>query len=332
MSEGVNVRPPLISKRTAALVLPALLALSGTAGGATDAGASVRFTSAPQRAVQGSLVTFGVAVSPRGARCTLTVRYANGARQKGLRPQRAAGGNATWRFRLSRRTGTGAATATVSCAGAGSMSHSMLVVGSVIPAKITVAKKGFSVRVHPYGGSTVSYGVILQNHSPSRDALDVSVLVNFVLPDNRLVGTATTSISEIDAGTQYAHGSDISFVGVPPIERLEVVVQVGKQEPGSRRKPAVSNVRVVPDPYNPSWVGSVEGELVNDDRRVLERAWLSTVLFDEAGNVLGGGNGYAFSSLPPAARQFFKLTSGLGAVAFERAASAMVSVAPTYRS
>ena len=328
MSEGVNARPPLF----AATALCALLAAAATAGAAVDRGSSVSFRSAPDRVVQGNTVTVSLSVQPSGARCTLEVRYANGARQKGLRAVRAARGRATWRWRLSIRTGAGIAMMTARCGSAGTAFRTMLVVGAVIPAKITVEKKGFSLRAHQYGGSTVSYGLILENHSATREARDVNVLVNFVLPDDRLIGSASTTISEIDAKSQYAHGGDISFPGVPPIARLEVVIQVRETVPAAPRKPAVSQVRVVPDRFDPNWVGSVEGELQNDDRHVLERSWLSTVLLDADGNVLGGGSGFAFISIPPAAREFFKISSGMSAVPFARAASAMVSVAPTYRS
>lgn len=324
----MHLRPPLF----AAIALAATACLAGSAGAATDSGATVSFTSAPQRVVQGNTVSVSVSVRPAGARCTLSVRYANGAQQKGLRPVRAAKGRASWRWRLTHRTGTGAATMAASCGGAGTAYRTLLVVGAVIPAKITVEKKGFSIRVHPYGGSVVSYGVILENHSKTREARDVTVLVNFVMPDDRLIGSSSTTISEIDANSQYAHGSDISFSGVPPIERLEVVVQVRDTAPAAPRKPAVAQVRLVPDPYEPAWVGSVEGELQNDDRHVLERSWLSTVVFDAEGNVIGGGNGFAFISIPPAAREFFKVSSGLRAIPFARAHSAMVSVSPTYRS
>jgi hypothetical protein len=328
MSESVNARPPLLT----AIALSALSTLAGSAGAAIDSGTGVGFTSAPQRVVQGNTVTVALSVQPAGSRCTLEVRYANGARQKGLRAVRAARGRATWRWRLSIRTGAGLATMTARCGTAGTAYRTMLVVGAVIPARITVEKKGFSIRAHPYGGSTVSYGVILENHSPTREARDVTVLVNFVMPDDRLIGSSSTTISEIDAKSQFAHGSDISFPGVPPIERLAIVIQVRETVPASSRRPAVSHVRVIPDRYDPSWVGSVEGELHNDDRAVLERSWLSTVVFDAEGNVLGGGNGFAFISIPPAAREFFKISSGMSAINFGRAASAMVSVAPTYRS
>jgi len=324
----VNARPPLLT----AIVALALAVLAASAGAATDSGTAVNFTSAPDRAVQGNTVTVALSVQPRGSRCTLEVKYANGARQRGLRALRASRGRVTWRWRISIRTGAGLATMTARCGTAGTAYRTLLVVGAVIPAKITVEKKGWSLRAHPYGGSTISYGVILENHSLTREAHDVNVLVNFVLPDDRLIGSSSTTISEIDAHSQYAHGSDITFQGVPEIARLEVVVQVRDTAPASPRRPAISQVRVVPDRYDPNWVGSIEGELQNDDRSVLERSWLSTVVFDADGNVIGGGNGFAFISIPPAAREFFKISSGLGAVPFGRAASAMVSVAPTYRS
>ena len=322
------VRPSLL----AAIAVSALSALAGSAGAAVDGGTGVGFTSAPDRVVQGNTVTVSVSVRPTGARCTLSVRYANGAQQRGLRAVRAARGRATWRWKVSTRTSAGVATLTATCGRAGTAYRTMLVVGAVIPAKITVEKKGFSIKPHPYGGSTVSYGVILENHSATREAHNVNVLVNFVLPDDRLIGSSSTTISEIDAKSQYAHGSDISFPGVPPIERLEIVIQVGDTAPAAPRKPAVSALRILPDRYDPSWVGSIEGELQNDDRAVLEHSSLSAVVLDAEGNVIGGGTGSAFISIPPAAREFFKISSGLGAIRFERAASALVSVAPSYRS
>ena len=54
------------------------------------------------------------------------------------------------------------------------------------------------------------------------------------------------------------------------------------------------------------------------------------MVFDANGNVLGGGSGYAFASLPPSAREFFKIERGLDAVPMSRAASAMVSAVGTY--
>lgn len=291
---------------------------------------SVRISSAPHRAVQGDTVRLAVAVRPAGVRCRLSVRYEGGALQPGLRPVRALRGRAEWKWQLARDTSVGAARATVSCGSAGSAARSILIVGSVIPANIRVANQGFSVRQYNYGGSSVSWGVILANESPNRDAVEVTVLANFVMADNRLIGSATTRISAISAGTQHAVGGELSFLGGAPIERLEIVVQTRKSGPPTRRKPAVTNLRVVPGLTDPFWAGSLEGELINDDGSKLSRAQLGAVIFDADGKVIGGGSGFAYASLPPGAREFIKITTGMRAIAMNRAASALVSVVPTY--
>jgi hypothetical protein len=206
-----------------------------------------------------------------------------------------------------------------------------MIIGQLLPLRISVVKKGFSVRNLPYGGTRVSYGVILRNESKTENAQNLTVLVNFVMADNRLIGSATTGLQEVRANTEHALGGDLTFPGGAPIDRLEVVAQVAARAPATRRAPGISAVRVVPDIYEPEWVGSVEGEIANDDQRVkMTFARMSTVVLDADGNILGGASGFALASLPPGAREFFKLSGGLGAIPFARAASAMVSVEPLY--
>jgi len=209
----------------------------------------------------------------------------------------------------------------------------VLVVGSVIPARIDVVKDGYTVRTNPFGGGSISYGVILRNASPNQDALQVYALVNFVGADNKLVGSATTTVPGIPAVAQFALGGDVSFFGAPPtVARLEVVVQIGKRQAHSLKQPSIANVKIAASAFEPQWVGSVEGEVSNDERAlVLQNTTLSTVILDAAGNVLGGGGGYASASLPPASREFFKIESGLRSIPFANAASAMVSAIGTYQ-
>jgi hypothetical protein len=208
----------------------------------------------------------------------------------------------------------------------------MMVIGSVIPAKITVVKQGFSQRLYTYGGSTASWGVILSNQSPDQDALDVKVLANFVMPDNRLIASATVRVASIPAGGTYVSGGSVSFSGAPPIARLEIVAQIGRRDFAERLRPAIAEARPVPNPREPSWLGSVEGELQNDSpSKTLSRASIATVVLDAEGNILGGATGYASASLPPGARQFFKISSSLRAVPFDRIATTLVSVTPSYR-
>ena len=53
--------------------------------------------------------------------------------------------------------------------------------------------------------------MILANESKTRDAMDVKVLVNFVIGDNRLIGSATTNISDMAAGSEHAFGGELNF-------------------------------------------------------------------------------------------------------------------------
>ena len=195
-------------------------------------------------------------------------------------------------------------------------------IGQIIPPKITVVKTGWSVRVYKFGGSGVSYGVILANESAKQDALDVRVLVNFVMADNRLIGSASASVGDIAAGTQHALGGELQFPGGAPIDRIEVVIKIGKTGPATHTKPGLSAARILPNVFEPDWCGSVEGEVQNDSAgRTLERFSLSTVVFDAAGNIIGGGMGYGGASLPPAARVFFKISTGMRSIPFNKAAS-----------
>jgi hypothetical protein len=315
------------------LALAAVAVVAVFAGSASGRAAGVRFSAGNTRVVQGNEATVTVSVSPAGARCSLSVRYKSGAKQRGLPVVAAAGGRATWTWKVPRLVQPGPARVTASCAGAGRASRTLMVIGQVIPPKIHVVKSGWSVRNYPYGGSGVSYGVILANESKNRDALDVKVLVNFVMADNRLIGSATTRLEAIQAGTEHALGGELSFPGGAPIARLEVVVEVGRSGPGTRSKPGISAGRVLPSPFEPFWCGSVEGEVQNDHpTRTLQSVQLTAVVLDAEGNIIGGGAGYGFASLPPAARMFFKIQNGMRPIPLHKAASALVSVVPRYKS
>jgi hypothetical protein len=220
-----------------------------------------------------------------------------------------------------------------SCGRAGRAVRSLIVVGQLVPPRISVVRDGFSVRPHDYGsGSDVSYGVILRNSSPNADALNVNVLVNFVLANSKLLGSQSTNISVLRAGSTYALGTSMTFPGAAPIARLEVVVQVGDKQSATRREPTIANVVIEPDQSKPQFLGDVAGEVINTDARMtLQNAQLSAVVFDKDGNVVGGGNGGLYFTLPSGTRAVFKLTSGFAAVPTVKAASVVVSVVPTWK-
>ena len=205
--------------------------------------------------------------------------------------------------------------------------------GSIIPAHVVVEKSGFSIRNNPFIGASVSYGVMLKNVSPDEDALQVYALVNMVGPDNKLIGTSSQNLPGMPANSEFALGGELYFPAAAPVQRLEVVITVAKHAPKSLKSPIASNVHVAPNPYEPAWCGSVEGEILNNlPDLTMQMANLSAVVFDAAGNVIGGGSGYSVASLPPLAREVFKLQSGFRSIPYANAASAMVSVIGTYQA
>lgn len=302
----------------------------GAAGAAGKAGP--RFAELPSRALQGKTVKATVAVT-KGAMCTFSVRYADGKLQSGLRRARASSGRATWRWQIPELAEPGPAQATAACGSAGRATRTLTVVGNLIPPKIEVLKRGFSARLR--GSMTsVSYGLVLKNLSPNANALSVTALVNFVMTNGALIGTATTRVSVINADSTYYLGGTIQFIGAPPIDRLEVVVTPGGRVKATRvHLPKMDYVRLVPSPFEPAWLGSIEGDVVNDHRTLtLGMNQLSAVVFDAGGNVLGGGAGSTIAKSPPGTRQFFKLGSGFDSILFNKATSVQISTIPTYET
>jgi hypothetical protein len=315
--------------RLTAIAAAALVAVS--AGSASARSTSIGFTVLPQHVVQGNDAKISVRVQPVGVRCTLSVRYHGGALQGGIGAATAVGGRASWTWHVPIDVQAGSALATVRCAHAGSASRSLVIVGRLVEPKIVVMKQGFSIRPNSFGtGSRLSYGLILHNGSPERDAQKVTIQVNFVMADDHLLGTDTQHVDDIAAGSDWALGNTVSFPGAAPITRLEVVIQVGSFAAQSIHMPTLANIHVVPEIFDAKWVGTIEGELQNTDPLLtLQNAQLYAVVFDSAGNIVGGGTGFAFQPLPPGARLFLQMT-GFDVIPIENAASAVISITPTW--
>jgi hypothetical protein len=329
-------RPPdnrFVAPKSIAIFATGAALLVGLAAFASAADARlsrVAFTRAPATALQGKLVKIAVATKPAlTTRCTLAVRYKDGTVEQ-LGRTRARAGLASWDWRVPEVAQPGRASLSVSCSGAGSVTKPVTVVGTLIPPKIDVADQGFSVRAKTTG-SEASFGLMLRNSSPNADALNVYVLVNFVMADGQAIGTKTEIIDAIPAGTTYAYGGSLSFPGAAPVARLEVVVKVGGRQRGTIHQPLVQSIGIAPGRRDAMWVGEVNGEIVNDHTSLnVNRTKLSAVVFDANGGIVGGGSGYASALLPPGTRQVFVITSGVDAIQWARASRAVVSTFATY--
>lgn len=314
--------------RKGIITLIALVALAAGAGAASGRGPSVAFTQLAQSLSAGKTVNI-VARAKHPAYCTLYVKP-NGEAKQRVGIVYATGGLAHWSWHVPDFTSAGFATVTASCEGQGSITRTVRLVGGLIPPKIVVEKNGFSVRPRPYG-DTASYGVVMRNISPNADALNVYVIVNFVMADGHLIGTVANTIGSIDANSEFNYGGGLQFPGAAPVDHLEIVVQVGGRQRGVSRAPSIDGSRLAPGRLDANWVGEAGGEVINDRSTFkMSNATLYCVILDANGNVVGGGSGFANATLPPGTRQAFALTTGVDSVPWARAASSHVSAVGTY--
>ena len=313
----------------------AVIALLMLAPASFEAGepATLQFSHLPGRALAGQAVSVTVSRARAGAICSLAVSYAKNSGQSVLHPKPAVDGLASWSWTIPDSIQANVAKLSAFCAGSKKISGRLLVVGGLIPSRMSIEKDGFSVRTSSLGGADASYGILIRNHSPNADALNVNVLVNFVLSDDHLLGSTSTTIPLIPAGSTYAFGGNLGFPGAAPISRLETVIQVGSSQRHAGHPPALDNVVIEPGTYDKSWVADIAGEVINNDASLtLQTTRFSAVILDSAGNVLGGGSGSTYGALPPGTRMVFKLTGGgFGDIPVEKAASVLVSATPSWQ-
>jgi hypothetical protein len=317
-------------------LIPVLVAIAAIAAGSASAASqwTLRFNFVPQRAYQGQPAAVSVLVKPSSARCSLSVKYVDGSLQKGLGMARASSGRAEWKWTLDAVAPAGPAHATVACGHSGSLSRMFIVVGGTLRhSKLTIVNSGYSQRPDRYdAGSTVSYGVVLDNPSNTEDAQNVSVQVNFVDGANHTLQSATNRIYVVRAGSTFNLGGSQPLSTQTPVVKLEIIVQTDAYVKAAAHEPALENVHIVPSSFEPDWVGEVDGDLINDDpTNTLTNAQVYVVLFDSAGNVVGGGTGYMFSTLPPGTRVYLSATQGFTPVPTAKATTAALSIVATYK-
>ena len=318
--------------RLVVLTALAALTLAASAAGSLDAGDTLRFGFVPQRVFQGQPASLSVVVRPTGVRCVASIRYADASLQR-LPSVVARASKASWRWEIPAKVKTGSATASVSCGRAGKSARSFTVAGPPsAPARVVQGKNGFSQRIVA-STRKVSYGIELANPSPENDALGVKVLVNFVDPTNRVVNTESVDVERIGAGTVYHLGGYTTIPDSSPVSKLEIVTRISGQAPKAKVGPGFSDVLVQAQVWEPAWTGAVVGQIVNDHpTMLLKRTQISAVIYDSAGNVIGGARGGNYGELLPGVRAYFQAGQGADAIPFDRAAGASVSTIGAYEA
>ena len=318
------------------LVAVAVAFVAIAAGSASAASAwTLRWSFVPERAYQGLPAAVSILVKPVTAHCSLSVKYVDGSLQSGLGKLRAASGRAAWQWDVAQTAPAGPARATVACGRSGILSRVLTVVGGTVRhSKLSIVNSGYSQRPDRYGsGSTVSYGIQLDNPSDTEDAQNVSVQVNFLDSTNHTLQTATTRIGSVRAASTFNLGGYQSLPTQSPVVKLEIVVQTEAYVKAATHEPAVENVHIVPSSFEPAWVGEVDGDIINDNPTdTLTNAQVYVVLLDSAGHVVGGGSGFMLATLPPGTRAYLSSTLGFQAVPTEKATTAAISIVPTYKA
>jgi hypothetical protein len=322
------------NRRGLVVLVIALVAI--TAGSASAASQwKLRFSFVPQVAYQGQPAAVSVLVKPATASCSLSVKYTDGSMQSGLGTLRAHSGRAAWKWSLADAAPAGPAIAAVACGRSGKLTRAFTVVGGNIRrSKLSIDNSGYSQRPDRFGqGSSVSYGVVLDNPSDTQDAQNVSVQVNFLDASNHTLQTATNRIGTVRAGSTFNLGGNQSFSTQTPVVKLEIIVQTDSWVKKAAEEPTVQNVHIVPSSFEPDWVGEVDGDLINSDpTNTLTNAQIYIVLFDSAGNVVGGGTGFIFATLPPGTRSYMSSATGFQAVPMLKATTAALSIVATYKA
>ena len=302
---------------------------------ASASGAQPRLQ-APGLVHQGDTAIFRVPVT--GARtCSLTLRYANGATQR-AGSHVVVSHSATWTVAVPRTAAIGSARWTASCGTSPPRGGTFVVVRvrsttAADAPKIVIDKQGYTQRPDRYGtGSLVSYGLMLRNSSAAEDATGVYVLVNMVDASGALLGTVSTTVPLVGAAETFAYGNSLELRTQATVDHLEITIRISAHAPKTAHlAPEFTNVRPEPSLYDTGWVGEVDGEVVNTATTMtLQNATLSIVVFDAAGNVIGGGTGATFITVPSGARVVFTAASGFTALPADKAVTAVVSAVPTY--
>ncbi len=315
-----------------------ILIVTMLAAAAAASGAQPRLQ-APGLAHQGDTVIFRVPVA--GARsCSLAIRFASGATERAGN-RAVANHSATWTVAIPKTAAIGVAHWTATCGKTTPHVGAFVVVrvrstspgGTGDAPKVVIDKQGYTQRPDRYGtGSLVSYGLMLRNSSAAEDATGVYVLVNMVDAGGALLGTVSTTVPLIGAAATFAYGNSLELRTQATVDHLEITIRIGAHAPkAAHLSPEFANVRPEPSPSDTGWIAEVDGEVVNTATAMtLQNATLSIVVFDGAGNVIGGGTGATFISVPSGARVVFTAASGFTALPADKAATAAVSAVPTY--
>lgn len=285
----------------------------------------VRVTASAE-ARQGGVAAIAATASPGRGSCTAVVRH-SGGRTIALGRKRLVQRRASWTWRVPADAAVGRWSVTVACGSSGIGRAAISVSTRSVAARVVIRRSGFSQTPLTFReGTRVSYGLVLANESPDEAALGVTVTVNFVDGQNRLLGTDSNALEAVPANGVFYFGDEASTEIGGTVARVEPIIQIRESRRNTLPSLSATNVRTLRGEEGET---RVFGELANTSSRTLSPiARISAVFFDSQGAIVGGGYTFPEAAIPPGTRQSFVIT--VFGVPASRIATVEVSVEPEF--
>ena len=296
-------------------LLLATVAGAVLAAPAATRSSEVSFLTKPAGVSQGGLVRATVVLSHAAPSCSGSLRHAPTAvtRVAAVVRQRAS-----FSWQLPSSAAPGLWTIAVTCGPAGSAKTSFRVTRRPTtgpPPAVTVEKTGFSV-----GGGQVGYGIVLRNAAADRDAIGLTLTVKVLDAAGAVLTNEVSRIPGIPAATTSYFGSVVPFDAGTTVASLQANVTVDDGQAHRLQPLPVSGTHAV----DAGGIVHVQGVVSNRTARPLSTLMrISTVVFDPAGNVIGGGFTFPTETIQPNDDGPFDIA--VPGVTIDRVGSAQVS-------
>jgi hypothetical protein len=297
-------------------ILIAAVAAAVLAAPAATRSSQVLFLTKPAGASQGSAVRATVVLSRAVPSCSGSLRHARTAVTSVAEVVRQ---RAFFSWQLPASASPGLWTIAVTCGPAGSAKTSFRVTRRApptAPPAVTVEKTGFSA-----GGGQVGYGIVLRNAAADRDAIGVTLTVKVLDAGGSVLKSEVSRIPGIPATTTSYFGSVVPLDAGTTAASVQanVTVEAGQARRSLQPLP-VSGVHAV----DAGGIVHIQGVVSNQTARpVSTLTRISTVVFDPAGNVIGGGFTFPTETIQPNDDGPFDIA--VPGVTIDRVGSAQVS-------
>ena len=188
--------------------------------------------------------------------------------------------------------------------------------------------------------ASVQYADGLTQNTGIKSAVRGKVSWSIRVPNNAAVGIAHWNVrcgpTWKRTGRWHVVGSTQAVPSKPVVlvTKLEVTVRVGGGAPAVPHPvPHFSNILIVPDRGDPTWVSEVDGEVANDTSpATMTSAQISVVVLDPNGAIVGGGQTTLYTALPSGSRMVFLAQSGFSDIPSNKAGSVAITAQPQYQT